>query len=186
VTNPSSLRDVIALLERGCPPREIAEDLRRLEDFSDALNAVDGVLLGEQARLLRECRAGIDALLAAKPALAGFTWVSGTLGNLRTELHEQRPSGVMNGPGGVALGVPTLTWGAAMKQLEDWMIAQSGPLVGLSFSQEDAQRLVAAASVVGRKAEQPNELSVRLFESASGVRGTYKDVTSNAEKGSHE
>jgi hypothetical protein len=57
-------------------------------------------------------------------------------------------------------------WPAAMEMLENWLIGQSGPIVGISFSQEEAAKLTAAASVIARKAEKPEPFVVRLFEEA--------------------
>ena len=92
-----TLADVIRVLESGSNPKDIAQDLRAFQEFSEALQAGDCVLMAEQAALLRECRAGIDALLIAKPQFAGFQFKSGTLGNLLIELRVPRPQGVMGG-----------------------------------------------------------------------------------------
>jgi len=68
-----------------------------MTDMNEAIAAGDSVLLNEQAALLRECRAALDALLKEKPMLAGKLCGFTTLGNLRAMLYEYRPSGVMNG-----------------------------------------------------------------------------------------
>ena len=65
--------------------------------MADAMAAGDGVLINEQAALLRECRAALDDLLRQKPMMTGLHCGSSTLGNLRAELHEYRPQGVFNG-----------------------------------------------------------------------------------------
>lgn len=68
-----------------------------MSNFTDAIAAGDSVILNEQAALLRECRAALDALIAKKPGLAGLECGSTTLGNLRAELYEYRPKGVFQG-----------------------------------------------------------------------------------------
>lgn len=62
-------------------------------------------------------------------------------------------------------------WANGMDQLHDWLIAQSGPLVGVSFSSEEAEKLTKAAHVVSQKCYTPHDIFVkRLF-------------TENAQKG---
>ena len=63
--------------------------------MDDAISAGDGVLLDEQAALLRECRAALDDLLKQKPMIAALVCGSTTLGNLRASLYEYRPQGVI-------------------------------------------------------------------------------------------
>lgn len=65
--------------------------------MADALAAGDGVLLNEQAALLRECRLALDDLLRKKPMFAGLLCGSTTLGNLRAGLYAYRPQGVFGG-----------------------------------------------------------------------------------------
>ncbi len=65
--------------------------------MDDAIAAGDGVLMNEQAALLRECRAALDSLIQKKPALAGLLCGSTTLGNLRALLYDYRPQGVFSG-----------------------------------------------------------------------------------------
>jgi hypothetical protein len=67
-------------------------------------------------------------------------------------------------------------WPAAMEMLENWLIGQSGPIVGISFSQEEAAKLTAAAYVIARKAEKPEPFVVRLFEEASSPSVPAPDV----------
>ena len=62
--------------------------------IDDAIAAADGVLMNEQAVLLRECRAALDSLITQKPSLAGLHCGSTTLGNLKASLYEYRPRGV--------------------------------------------------------------------------------------------
>ncbi len=62
--------------------------------IDDAIAAADGVLMNEQAALLRECRLALDELLKKKPMMAGLVCGSTTLGNLRASLYEYRPQGV--------------------------------------------------------------------------------------------
>jgi hypothetical protein len=71
--------------------------LGALPTMADALAAGDGVLLNEQAALLRECRLALDDLLRQKPMMTGLLCGSTTLGNLRAELYAYRPQGVFNG-----------------------------------------------------------------------------------------
>ena len=66
-------------------------------EMEDAIAAVDGVLLGEQAALLRECRLALDDLLRQKPMMTGLHCGSTTLGNLRASLYEYRPQAIFNG-----------------------------------------------------------------------------------------
>lgn len=65
--------------------------------IDDAIAAGDGVLIAEQAALLRECRRAIDDLLNKKPMMAALICGSTTLGNLRASLHDYRPMGVFGG-----------------------------------------------------------------------------------------
>lgn len=65
--------------------------------LDDAIAAGDGVLMNEQAALLRECRAALDDLLIKKPMLAAMQAGTTTLGNLRAMLHDYRPLGVFGG-----------------------------------------------------------------------------------------
>lgn len=65
--------------------------------LDDAIAAGDGVLMNEQAALLRECRAALDDLLTKKPMLAGMSAGYTTLGNLRAMLYDYRPQGVFGG-----------------------------------------------------------------------------------------
>ena len=62
--------------------------------MDDAVQAGNGVLLEEQAALLRECRAALDSLLLQKPTLAGLICGLTTLGNLKASLYAYRPQGV--------------------------------------------------------------------------------------------
>lgn len=62
--------------------------------MDDAIAAGDGVLMNEQAALLRECRLALDYLLRDKPMLAAKLCGTTTLGNLRAMLYEYRPQGV--------------------------------------------------------------------------------------------
>jgi hypothetical protein len=64
--------------------------------MDDAIEAGDGVLIDEQAALLRECRAALDDLLKKKPMMAALVCGSTTLGNLRASLYEYRPQGVFH------------------------------------------------------------------------------------------
>jgi len=66
-------------------------------DIDEAIAAGTGVLLNEQAALLRECRLALDELLKKKPMMAGLICGSTTLGNLRAELYNYRPQGVFGG-----------------------------------------------------------------------------------------
>ena len=68
-----------------------------MTDMDEAIAAGDSVLLNEQAALLRECRAALDALLKDKPMLAAKICGSTTLGNLRAMLYEYRPQAVFSG-----------------------------------------------------------------------------------------
>jgi hypothetical protein len=80
-----------------------------------------------------------------------------------TPLYTHPPHGVGGLDGGQQ-------WGAAMAKLEEWLIGRSGPIVGLVFSQEEARKLCAAASVIARHAEHPIPFVVQLFEeSKAGV-----------------
>lgn len=62
--------------------------------MKDAVAAGDGVLMREQAALLRECRAALDSLISQKPTLAGLVCGSTTLGNLRASMYNYRPQGI--------------------------------------------------------------------------------------------
>jgi hypothetical protein len=62
--------------------------------MQDAIEAGNGVLIEEQAALLRECRLAIDELIKKKPMIAGLICGSTTIGNLRASLYEYRPQGV--------------------------------------------------------------------------------------------
>jgi hypothetical protein len=84
---PVSLKQIAA--ERGINMPE-----NYVPTMDDAVAAVDGVLMNEQAALLRECRAALDSLIELKPALAGLHCGSTTLGNLKASLYEYRPQGV--------------------------------------------------------------------------------------------
>ncbi|GEM_PF-6069011 len=65
-----------------------------LSNMQDAIEAGNGVLIEEQAALLRECRLAIDELIKKKPMIAGLICGSTTIGNLRASLYEYRPQGV--------------------------------------------------------------------------------------------
>jgi hypothetical protein len=65
--------------------------------MGDAIAAGDGVLMTEQALLLRECRRALDELLRDKPMLAAKLCGTTTLGNIRAMLYEYRPQGVFGG-----------------------------------------------------------------------------------------
>lgn len=65
-----------------------------LSNMQDAIEAGNGVLIEEQAALLRECRLAIDELIKKKPMIAGLICGSTTIGNLRASLYEYRPRGV--------------------------------------------------------------------------------------------
>lgn len=77
-------------------PSALSAKLGALPTMADALAAGDGVLLNEQAALLRECRLALDNLLCQNPILTNLLCGSTTLGNLRTELYAYRPQGVFN------------------------------------------------------------------------------------------
>jgi hypothetical protein len=62
--------------------------------MDDAVAAGNGVLIEEQAALLRECRFALDDLLKKKPMMAAMICGSTTLGNLRASLYDYRPQGV--------------------------------------------------------------------------------------------
>jgi hypothetical protein len=68
-----------------------------IPSMDDAIAAGNGVLLNEQALLLRECRHALDDLLRDKPMLAGKMCGTTTLGNLRAMLYDYRPQGVLGG-----------------------------------------------------------------------------------------
>jgi hypothetical protein len=94
----SSIAQVIDLIEKGCDRAEIVRDLKRLQEFNEAIGAGDAGLMAEQASLLRQCKTALDDLLAARPILRAFHFggQSGTtLGNLRAEFHEPMPHGIM-------------------------------------------------------------------------------------------
>ncbi len=75
----------------------VREDERELPTMQDAIEAGNGVLLNEQAALLRELRLALDDLLNKKPELAGLLCGTTTLGNHRATLYDYRPSGVFGG-----------------------------------------------------------------------------------------
>jgi len=62
--------------------------------MDEAIAAGDGVLMTEQADLLRECRSALDSLIQKKPQLAGLLCGTTTLGNLKASLYAYRPQGV--------------------------------------------------------------------------------------------
>lgn len=68
--------------------------MAKVDEMDQAVAAGDGVLLNEQAMLLRECRFAIDDLLKKKPMMAGLLCGYTTLGNLRAYLYDYRPQGV--------------------------------------------------------------------------------------------
>ena len=84
---PVSLKQIAA--ERGINMPETY-----VPTMDDAVAAADGVLMNEQASLLRECRAALDSLIQQKPSLAGLHCGSTTLGNLKASLYGYRPQGV--------------------------------------------------------------------------------------------
>lgn len=63
-------------------------------NFDIALLAGDSILMNEQAKLLRECRAMLDELIEKKVGIESLVCGSTTIGNLRAELHKYRPQGV--------------------------------------------------------------------------------------------
>ncbi|GAC1605824.1 MAG: hypothetical protein NVS3B3_04450 [Aquirhabdus sp.] len=69
--------------------------------IDEAIAAGDAVLINEQASLLRQCRAALDAILSTKPMLGAKEYKLGALqnsiGNLRAELSSYRPQGVFGG-----------------------------------------------------------------------------------------
>jgi hypothetical protein len=84
---PVSLKQIAA--ERGINMPETY-----VPTMDDAVAAADGVLMNEQASLLRECRAALDSLIQQKPSLAGLHCGSTTLGNLKASLYGYQPQGV--------------------------------------------------------------------------------------------
>lgn len=91
---PKVVRDLEA--ENAQLKKALAEPETEPVTMQDAIAAGDGVLMAEQAYLLRECRAAIDSLIAQKPTLAGVLCGSTTLGNLKASLYDYRPQGVFN------------------------------------------------------------------------------------------
>jgi hypothetical protein len=77
--------------------RQTLQTKTYIPTMDDAIAAGDGVLMNEQAALLRECRMALDHLLRDKPMLAAKVCGTTTLGNLRAMLHEYRPQGVFGG-----------------------------------------------------------------------------------------
>ena len=65
------------------------------DEMAEAIKAGDGVLMAEQAMLLRECRSALDDLIKKKPGIEALLCGSTTLGNLRASLYDYRPQGVM-------------------------------------------------------------------------------------------
>jgi len=65
--------------------------------LDEAIKAGDGVLMSEQAALLRECRSALDDLIKKKPGIEALICGSTTLGNLRASLYDYRPQGVLGG-----------------------------------------------------------------------------------------
>lgn len=62
--------------------------------MNDAVKAGDSILINEQAALLRECRAALDDLITQRPTITTLKCGSTTLGNLRANLYNYRPSGI--------------------------------------------------------------------------------------------
>ena len=75
---------------------ELAQPKQDLPTMDDAIAAGNGVLMNEQAALLRECRSALDSLIQQKPQLATLLCGSTTLGNLKASLYGYRPQGVFN------------------------------------------------------------------------------------------
>ena len=98
----TALRTIIEQAKRQQALDKMAENERRLGiqmqpepvTMNDAIAAGNGVLMNEQAALLRECRAALDSLIQKKPTLAGLLCGSTTLGNLKASLYDYRPQGV--------------------------------------------------------------------------------------------
>lgn len=92
-----NLQPVIQWLENGCDVPDAIKELKIMQEMQGAVDAGDGVLMNEQAALLRECRAALDDLLQKKPIMAAMVCGSTTLGNLRAMMYEYRPQGVFGG-----------------------------------------------------------------------------------------
>ena len=89
-----SLSCAINWLKNGCDPAEAVKELEAIQNhlfMLDAVNAGDGVLLNEQAELLRKCRRAIDNISLPDDTLL---FDSVTFGDLKQELNEPRPRGV--------------------------------------------------------------------------------------------
>ena len=88
-----------------------------------AIAAGDGVLMNEQAALLRECRFALDSLIQKKPQLAGMLCGSTTLGNLRAFLYDYRPQGVF---GAATSAQPPAAQPAPVQDIERCIWARNG------------------------------------------------------------
>ena len=82
--------------DQTCPKCKPPQPKQDIPTMDDAIAAGNGVLMNEQAALLRECRSALDSLIQQKPQLAGLLCGSTTLGNLKASLYGYRPQGVFN------------------------------------------------------------------------------------------
>ena len=82
--------------DQTCPKCKPPQPKQDIPTMDDAIAAGNGVLMNEQAALLRECRSALDSLIQQKPQLAGLLCGSTTLGNLKASLYCYRPQGVFN------------------------------------------------------------------------------------------
>lgn len=83
---PNTLLTIIAALESGSHPSDIAADLRVMAQNS---MEADPVLMAEQVTLLKKCSKTLNELLEHKPLIEAFKGsglYSDTLGNIRFEL----------------------------------------------------------------------------------------------------
>lgn len=98
---------------------------------------------------------GLADYLRRKAELARADGFNGTAGDCERWASEVEAAASHKGA--------PVAWRPAMKLLEDWMIGQSGPLVGVAFDRDDAAKLVAAASVVSRKAETKQPFAESMY-----------------------
>jgi len=91
-------REWVGLTDEEIEPiaETVVQPKQYLPTMDDAIAAGNGVLMNEQAALLRECRSALDSLIQQKPQLAGLLCGSTTLGNLKASLYGYRPQGVFN------------------------------------------------------------------------------------------
>lgn len=95
------------------------------------------------------------------------------------QLSDLFPSAVQ--PQAGAESYPPRSWQEAMGMLKDWMVGQSGPLVGMAFSSTEAKAMTDAAYVVSLMQDRPSHIAVTMWDDATAALRAREAVPSDDE-----